>query len=160
MDDFSGRVFEGRTGPLEGKRLAIVVSRYNETITEKLLLAAIEKLREHGFKDEQIDIYRVPGAWEITLAAKQALESTSAVICLGAVIRGETTHDVHINTTVSAQLGQLMMESGKPVAFGVLTCNNLEQAIQRSGGSVGNKGCEAVDSAVEMLRLIDRAATE
>ena len=158
MDGFSGRVHTGRSGSLEGKRFAVVVSRYNETITEKLLVGAIDKLREYGISDEQIEIYRVPGAWEIGLAARFALESASAVICLGAVIRGETTHDVHINTTVSSILGELMSETGKPVSFGVLTCNNLEQAIQRSGGSVGNKGHEAVDAAVEMLRLRDSRA--
>ena len=155
MDDFSGRIWEGKTGSLEGRRFAVVVSRYNDTITEKLLDGAIEKLRGHGVDDRQVEIFRVPGAWEISLAAKWAAQSVDAVICLGAVIRGETTHDAHINSTVSAQLGQLMVESGKPVAFGVLTCNNLEQAIQRSGGSVGNKGHEAVDAVVEMLRLME-----
>jgi len=154
MDGFSGRVRDGRTGALQGKRFVVVVSRYNETITEKLLNGAVEKLRAHGVEDHQIDVVRVPGAWEISLAAKWALEVSDAVVCLGAVIRGETTHDAHINSTVSTQLGQLMVESGKPVAFGVLTCNNLEQAIQRSGGSVGNKGHEAVDAVVEMLRLM------
>ncbi|MCH2180701.1 MAG: 6,7-dimethyl-8-ribityllumazine synthase [Mariniblastus sp.] len=157
MDGFSGRMHEGRTGSLEGMRFAVVVSRYNETITEKLLNGAIEKLRAHGVQDQQVEVFRVPGAWEISLAAKWALPSADAVICLGAVIRGETSHDAHINSTVSSQLGQLMVDSGKPVAFGVLTCNNLEQAIQRSGGSVGNKGHEAVDAVVEMLRLRENA---
>ena len=156
MDGFSGRVYTGQKGSLEGKRFAVIVSGYNQSITGKLLAGAIEKLREHGVQDQQVDICHVPGAWEIPLAAKFSLESVSAAICLGAVIRGDTTHDIHINTTVSAQLGQLMMETVKPVAFGILTCNNLEQAIQRSGGSVGNKGHEAVDAVIEMLRLRDQ----
>ena len=156
MDGFTGRVYTGQKGSLEGKRFAVIVSEYNQAITGKLLAGAIEKLREHGVLDPQIDIHHVPGAWEIPLAAKFSLESVSAAICLGAVIRGDTTHDVHINTTVSAQLGKLMMDTTKPVAFGILTCNNLEQAIQRSGGSVGNKGHEAVDAVIEMLRWHDQ----
>ena len=147
---------------LTGESIAVVVARFNDLITTRLLAGALDTLSRHGASNESITVVHVPGSFEIPLAADRVANSGKfdAVICLGAVIRGETTHDVHINTTVSAQLGQLMTESGKPVAFGVLTCNNLEQAIQRSGGSVGNKGYEAVDAAVEMLRLIDRVAPE
>lgn len=136
-------------------RIAIVVSNYNSTITDKLLAGALETLRHSGIHDERIIVVRVPGAWEIPLAASMLAHQPEviAVITLGAVIRGETTHDQYINRAVSTALMKLMIESGKPVSFGVLTCNSLEQAIHRSGGNVGNKGCEAAHSAVEMVRL-------
>jgi 6,7-dimethyl-8-ribityllumazine synthase len=100
----------------------------------------------------------VPGAWEIPLIAERLAESESyvAVICLGAVIKGETTHDEHINRQVSLSLGQLALVTGLPVLFGVLTCNTLEQAIHRSGGNVGNKGIECAEAALEMVRLLGK----
>src|SRR6266566_3674932 len=114
--------FDGRSGPLTG-RFAIVVSRYNEHITAKLLAGAIETLRAGGVADESIDVAWVPGAWEIPLVAQRMAlsEQYVAVLCLGAVIKGETTHDEHINRQVSLNLGQIALEADVPVLFGVLT---------------------------------------
>lgn len=150
-------VFEGRVGEAR-ERFAIVVARYNETITTRLLNGAIEVLLSHGVADNMIDVAWVPGAFEIPLvAARQAhCGRYAAVICLGAVIRGETTHDQHINRAVSDELAHIGVESGVPVLFGVLTCDNLEQAIHRSGGNVGNKGAECAAAALEMVDLLKR----
>ena len=141
-----------------GGRFAIVVSRYNESITGKLLSGAVETLLSQGVADDAIDVAWVPGAWEIPLLAQRFAESRkyAAVLCLGAVIRGETTHDVHINRQVSLSLGRISLETRIPVLFGVLTCNNLEQAIHRSGGNVGNKGIECAQAALEMASLLEQ----
>lgn len=141
-----------------GRRFAIVVSRYNESITGKLLSGAVETLTAAGVADDAIDVAWVPGAWEIPVVAQRLAESRryAAVLCLGAVIRGETTHDVHINRQVSLSLGRIMLETGTPTLFGVLTCNNLEQAIHRSGGNVGNKGVECAQAALEMASLLEK----
>jgi len=137
-------------------RIAIVVSRYNESITEKLLNGSIATLQNAGVADDHIDVARVPGAWELPIAAAVMARTGNyqGVICLGAVIRGETTHDVHINTQVSQSLGALALECELPVGFGLLTCNTVEQAISRSGGAVGNKGEEAASAVLEMLGLL------
>jgi len=139
-------------------RYAIVVSRYNESITVKLLDGAVNTLVECGVATDAIDVAWVPGAWEIPLIASRLAKSArySAVLCLGAVIRGETTHDEHINRQVSGSLGRLGLETGLPVLFGILTCNNLEQAIHRSGGNVGNKGEECANAALEMVSLLNQ----
>ena len=152
-------VLDGKEGPVSG-RFAIVVSRYNEHITAKLLSGAVETLRAAGVADEAIDVSWVPGAWEIPLIAQQMARSKKyvAVLCLGAVIRGETTHDEHINRQVSLSLGQLALETEFPILFGVLTCNTLEQAIHRAGGNVGNKGQECAAAALEMVRLLQKLA--
>jgi 6,7-dimethyl-8-ribityllumazine synthase len=149
-------VYQGSRTADPDDRFAIVVSRYNESITSKLLAGAVETLTKHGVPDDAIDVAWVPGAWEIPLVAKRLAfsEEYSAVLCLGAVIRGETTHDEHINRQVSHNLGLIALESGVPVLFGVLTCNTLEQAIHRSGGNVGNKGVECAEAALEMVRLL------
>lgn len=151
------RVFEGQLGGVDG-RYAIVVSRYNENITAKLLEGAIATLKQHGIADESIDVAWVPGAWEIPLIAERLAESESyaAIICLGAVIKGETTHDEHINRQVSASLGQLALDTGLPVAFGILTCNTMEQAIHRAGGNVGNKGVECAEAVLKMVSLLGK----
>ena len=148
-------VLQANEGQVDG-RFAIVVSRYNETITGKLLEGAVETLQQRGVTDESIDVAYVPGAWEIPLAASRLVATNQyvAVICLGAVIRGETTHDQYINRQVTDSLGRLSMESGVPVAFGLLTCNSLEQAIHRAGGNVGNKGVESAEAALEMVSLL------
>jgi len=139
-------------------RFAIVVSRYNEHITGKLLAGAVATLRAASVPDESIDVAWVPGAWEIPLVAQRLARSQKylAVLCLGAVIKGETTHDEHINRQVSLSLGQLALETGLPVLFGVLTCNTVEQAIHRAGGNVGNKGQECAEAALEMVRLLSK----
>ena len=143
-------------------RYAIVVSTYNSNITNKLLAGAVETLTTAGIPSVNIVLVRVPGAWELPLAATWLAKnvSISAVITLGAVIRGETTHDQHINRAVSNALMELMTTTGKPIAFGLLTCNTLEQAIHRAGGNVGNKGCEAAEAAIEMVRLTRALAAE
>jgi 6,7-dimethyl-8-ribityllumazine synthase len=150
-------ILDGKSGPVSG-RFAIVVSRYNEHITGKLLAGAVETLRAAGIADDAIDVAWVPGAWEIPLVAQRMARSQkyAAMLCLGAVIRGETTHDEHINRQVSLSLGQLALETGLPVLFGVLTCNTLEQAIHRAGGNMGNKGVECAEAALEMVRLLGK----
>ena len=137
-------------------RFAIVVARWNETITRKLLDGAVAKLRERCVADESIDVAWVPGSMEIPLAAKRMAASKryAAVICLGAVIRGETSHDQHINRAVSLAIAQLALEANVPVLFGVLTCETMEQAIHRAGGNVGNKGAECAEAALHMVGLL------
>lgn len=136
-------------------RWAIVVSDYNDSITHRLLEGAVETLIAAGVPDEMIDVAHVPGGWEIPLAATQLADTEMylAIITLGCVIKGETTHDEHLNRAISHQLMELSVDMSLPVAFGVLTCLNLEQAIQRAGGRVGNKGVEAAQAALAMVRL-------
>ena len=142
-------------------RIAIVVSRYNNNITDNLRKAAFQTLTDHGFTSDQIDEIIVPGAWELALASEQLAQQGKyvALICLGAVIKGETTHDQHINRFVSSALGEISLDYGIPVSFGLLTCNTIEQAIQRSGGAVGNKGVEATLAALEMISLLKTIRT-
>jgi 6,7-dimethyl-8-ribityllumazine synthase len=145
-------------GPLTNApgRFAIVVSRYNDTITSKLLAGALETLRANGVADDAIDVAWVPGAFEIPLAA-QAMADTekyAAVLCLGAVIRGDTTHDQHINRAVSLAIMKIGLKRRLPVIFGLLTCDNLEQAIHRAGGQHGNKGVECAEAALRMVNLL------
>jgi 6,7-dimethyl-8-ribityllumazine synthase len=151
------QVFQGKPSAPHG-RLAIVVSRYNESITSRLLAGALETLAAHGVADGAVDVAWVPGAFEIPLVADRLAGSQkyAAVICLGAVIRGETTHDQHINRAVSDQLAESAVGRGLPVLFGVLTCDTLEQAIHRAGGNVGNKGSECALAALEMVDLLDQ----
>jgi 6,7-dimethyl-8-ribityllumazine synthase len=155
------KILEGRVVGCEG-RFSIVVSRYNETVTSRLLTGAVDTLVAHGVRDDAIDVAWVPGAYEIPLvAARQAASGRFvAVLCLGAVIRGETSHDQHINRAVSGELARIAVESGVPVLFGVLTCDTLEQAIHRSGGNVGNKGIECATAALEMVDLLKRMSAE
>jgi 6,7-dimethyl-8-ribityllumazine synthase len=147
----------GKPKLVSGSRVAIVVSSYHKDITGKLLDGAVETLTEIGIATEDIYSAWVPGSWEIPLAAQRLLETEKwdAVICLGCVIRGETTHDQHINTTISNALGMLSLDHSKPVAFGVLTCNTIEQAEARCGGAVGNKGVEAAEAVLHMLALFE-----
>jgi 6,7-dimethyl-8-ribityllumazine synthase len=149
------KTYEGRLTAAHG-RFAIVVSRYNESITSRLLEGAVTTLTAHGVRDEAIDVAWVPGAFEIPLvAARQAASGQyAAVLCLGAVIRGETSHDQHINRAVSLELARAGVETGVPVLFGLLTCDTLEQAIHRAGGNVGNKGVECAEAALRMSSLL------
>lgn len=149
------RKFEGEAVAPEGS-LAIVVSRYNESITGNLLAGALDTLKRREVPDEQIDVAWVPGAWELPIVAAELAGSGRylAVICLGAVIRGETTHDQHINRAVSSSLAEISLDTGIPVLFGLLTCETVEQAIHRSGGNVGNKGSDCADAALEMIDLM------
>jgi 6,7-dimethyl-8-ribityllumazine synthase len=148
-------VFQGRPEHVQG-RYAIVVSRYNESVTGRLLAGALETLAAHEVPDGAIDVTWVPGAFELPLVADRLAQSGgyAAVLCLGAVIRGETTHDQHINRAVSLRLAESAVHWGVPVLFGVLTCDTLEQAIHRSGGNAGNKGAECAAAALEMASLL------
>ena len=138
-----------------GRRFAIVVSRFNAFITERLLLSAVDGLVRSGATKDDIDVARVPGAFEIPLAARKLAETGKydAVICIGCLLRGDTAHyDVIVNE-VTRGIGQSAQETGVPHAFGVLTCETLEQAIDRAGLKMGNKGLEAALAAVEMASL-------
>lgn len=149
--------FKGEVERVSG-RFAIVVSRYNDMVTGRLLDGAVRTLTDAGVADLSIHVAWVPGAWELPLVAQRLTQSGryAAVLCLGAVIRGETTHDQHINRAVSNSLAQISLDSGVPVLFGLLTCNSLEQALNRAGGAVGNKGEECAQAALEMVRLLDK----
>lgn len=146
---------DGSDISLDGQRVAIVVSSYNHHITDALAKAAVSTLKQAGIKDQDIFLATVPGAWELSLAAKRLADtiSFSGIICLGAVIKGDTTHDQHINRAVSMNLSELAMDFDLPIGFGLLTCNTVEQALQRAGGSVGNKGEEAAGAVVDMIRF-------
>lgn len=136
--------------------VAIVVSRWNESITQRLLDGAVSTLTAHGILDEAIDVAWVPGAWEIPIVAQRLADSDryQAILCLGAVIRGETSHDQHINRTVSTAISEIALETGLPLLFGILTCETMEQAIHRAGGNVGNKGSECAEAALYMIGLL------
>jgi 6,7-dimethyl-8-ribityllumazine synthase len=154
-------VFQGEHRAPTG-RFAIVVSRYNGTVTSRLLDGALETLASRGVPDDAMDVAWVPGAWEIPLAA-QCLAATgryAAVLCLGAVIRGETAHDQYINRAVSRALADMALRYHIPIPFGVLTCDTLEQALHRSGGHVGHKGIECADAALEMVDLLHKLPWE
>ena len=141
----------------DGKKFGIVVSRFNSFISEKLLDGALDSLARSGAQDSDIDVARVPGAFEIPLIAKKmaAAGKYDAVICLGVVIRGSTPHfDVVVNE-VSKGAAQVGLDSGIPVLFGVLTTETIEQAIERSGTKAGNKGAEVAVAAIEMANLIN-----
>lgn len=150
------RVFEGKLIS-EGEGYAIIVSRFNEFINSKLLSGAVDGLTRHGVKDENVDVYWVPGAFEMPLVAKKLSNSGKydAVICLGTVIRGSTTHYELVSAEVAKGIAQVSLASGIPVIFGVLTTENIEQAIERAGTKVGNKGYDAALSAIEMTRLLN-----
>src|SRR3989339_349544 len=139
-------------------KYAIVVSRFNEFITAKLLGGAIDCLQRHGAKDAQISVVWVPGACEITIAAKRLAESGkyAAVLCLGAVIRGQTAHYDYVCQQVVRGIGQINYDSGTPAVFGVLTCETIEQAVERAGTKMGNAGADAAITAMEMADLMER----
>jgi len=139
-------------------RFVLVASRFNSFIVEHLVSGAVDVLRRHGVADKNIELVRVPGAWELPLAAKKAAESGKydAVIALGAVIRGGTPHFEYVCSECVKGLGSLALERGLPVAMGVLTVDTVEQAIERAGTKAGNKGAEAAGSALEMVSLMRR----
>jgi 6,7-dimethyl-8-ribityllumazine synthase len=140
----------------EGLRFGIVVSRFNGFITERLLEGAIDGLIRHGVHDEDIDVLRVPGSFEIPVAAKRLamLNRYHTIICLGAVIRGATPHFDYVAGQVSSGVASIALETGVPCIFGILTTETVEQAIERSGTKMGNKGWEAALSAVEMANVL------
>jgi len=149
------KIFEGDL-QAKGLKFGIVISRFNEFITGKLLEGAKDALVRHGVKEEDIDIVRVPGSFEIPLIARKMAEKETynAVICLGTVIRGATPHFDYISAEVSKGIATVSMETGVPVAFGVLTCDTIEQAVERAGTKSGNKGWDAALTAIEMARLL------
>jgi len=144
----------------KGKRFGIVVSRFNDFITEKLLGGSMDALLRTGVKESDIQVIKVPGAFEIPLAAQKVIQAGhyDAVICLGAVIRGSTPHFDYVCAEVSKGIAQVSLESGIPVIFGVVTTDSVEQAIERAGTKSGNKGWSAAMSAVEMANLMGTLA--
>lgn len=140
----------------KGLKFGIVASRFNDFITSRLLDGAVDGLTRHGASDADIEVVRVPGAYEIPLVARQLARSKkySAVICLGAVIRGATPHFEYVSAEVSKGVAAVSMETGVPVVFGVLTTDTIEQAVERAGTKSGNKGWDAAISAIEMSNLM------
>ncbi len=148
------RVIEGKL-KAEGIKFAIAVSRFNSFITDRLLDGAIDCIVRHGGREEDITVVKVPGAFELPLVAKKlAKMDFDAVIALGAVIRGETPHFDYVAAEVSKGIANVSLETEKPIAFGVLTTDTVEQAIDRAGTKAGNKGWEAALSAIEMVNLL------
>src|SRR6202050_3098507 len=150
-----GKVFEGQlTGA--GLRFAVVVSRFNGFITERLLGGAMDALRRTGAAEDMIDVVKVPGSWEVPLVAGELARQHryDAVICLACVIRGETPHFDYVAGEAAKGVAHAAAETGVPVAFGVLTTNTLEQAIDRAGAKSGNKGFDAAMAAIEMANLM------
>ncbi|PIU67357.1 MAG: 6,7-dimethyl-8-ribityllumazine synthase [Armatimonadetes bacterium CG07_land_8_20_14_0_80_40_9] len=149
------KIYEGKVSA-EGLKFALVVSRFNHFISDKLLEGALDSLRRHGVKEENLKIVWVPGAWEIPLMAKILAEKGgfNAVICLGAVIRGATPHFDYIANEVCKGIAQVALISQVPVVLGILTCDTIEQAIERAGTKEGNKGWDAAISAMEMANLM------
>jgi 6,7-dimethyl-8-ribityllumazine synthase len=149
------KTYEGKL-VAEGLRFGIVVSRWNSFITEKLLAGAMDALIRHGVDESQIDVARVPGTWEIPVAAQKLATSHryDAVICIGCLIRGATPHFDYLASEVTKGIGQIGLQSGLPVTYGVITVENLEQAIERAGTKAGNKGAEAAVAAIEMANLM------
>lgn len=141
-----------------GETFAVVVSRFNDLITKRLLEGAIDTIVRHGGSSDSVTVAWVPGSFEIPLAAATLAKSGkySAVICLGAVIQGSTSHHEYINSQVAAGIMSITRETGIPVTFGVITCESMEQALDRAGGKVGNKGHEAALAAIEMVNLLKK----
>ena len=143
-----------------GLRFVIVAARFNSFITDRLLQGALDALKRTGADDDSIEIVRIPGAWEfaVTVKAIAAQKRHDAVICLGAVIRGDTPHFDYVAGEAATGLGRIAAETGIPVAFGVLTTNTVEQAVDRSGAKSGNKGFDAAMTAIEMANLLKALA--
>ena len=147
--------FEGDLNA-RGLRIALVVSRWNSFITERLLEGALDALKRNGADDAAISIARVPGTWEIPVVARKIATAGGydAVVCIGCLIRGATPHFEYLAGTVTSSLGRIAVDSGVPVTYGIITVENLEQAVERAGTKAGNKGAEAALAAVEMANLI------
>ena len=150
------KIFEGKISA-EDFRFAIIVSRFNDFISSRLVEGAIDALNRHGANDEQVSLVKVPGAFEIPHTAKRLVESNryDAIICLGAVIRGSTPHFEYVAAEVSKGIANVGIDSKIPVTFGVLTTDSLEQAIERAGSKAGNKGWDAAIAAMEMINLFN-----
>jgi len=152
-----GKVYQGNLTAVK-KRFGIIVSRFNELITKKLLEGAIDRLVRHGAKEEAIDVVWAPGAFEIPLLAQKlaATKKYDALICLGAIIKGETPHFDYIASESAKGIAQAALQSGIPIEFGIITAENLEQAIERAGIKRGNKGAAAAEAAIEMVNLLEQ----
>ena len=148
------KVIEGKLDA-NGLKFGVIVSRFNNFVTDKLLEGALDALKQHGVADENIDVVRVPGAFEIPLMAEKLAGGGKydALVCLGAVIRGDTPHFDYIAEAVTQGISRVMLEHRLPVAFGVLTTNNVEQAMDRAGAKMENKGFESALTAIEMASL-------
>ncbi len=148
-------VYEGKISG-EGKKIGVIVSRFNDFISDRLLSGALDALARHGTHDEDIDIVKVPGSFEIPLMAKKMAQRRKydAIVCLGAVIRGSTPHFEYVSAEVSKGIALVSLESGVPVIFGVITTDTLEQAIERAGSKSGNKGWTAAVAAMEMASVV------
>jgi len=146
------------TGKLDagGLRIALVVSRFNEFITSRLLAGARDALLRHGADDKNLTDVWVPGAWELPLAAQTlaASKKYDAIVCLACVIRGDTTHHVHVGGEAARGIAQVAREANIPIGFGLLTTDTIEQAVERAGAKAGNKGADAALSAIEMVHLL------
>lgn len=147
-------VIEGKLDAT-GLKVGLAVSRFNSFISERLLEGAIDALKRHGADESDLDVVRVPGAFELPMVTKKMVESKKydAVICLGAVIRGATPHFDYVSAEVSKGIASVSLDAGVPVAFGVLTTDNIEQAVERAGSKSGNKGFEAAVTIIEMVNL-------
>ena len=150
------KTFEGNLVAQKNMKVGVVVARFNEFITSRLLGGALDGLKRHNVPEEDVQVAWVPGAFEIPLIASKMAKSGryDAVICLGSVIRGSTSHYDYVCNEVSKGIAAVSLETGVPVLFGVLTTENIEQAIERSGSKAGNKGFECAEGAVEMVNLI------
>jgi 6,7-dimethyl-8-ribityllumazine synthase len=148
-------VYEGSFAPPQG-RFALVAARFNSVIVDQLIAGAMDCLKRHGVADDAIDLVRVPGSLEIPPVAKRLAKSGkyAAVICLGAIIRGDTDHYDHVAAGAASGIAQAALETGVPIMFGVLTCNTVEQAVDRAGAKGGNKGFDAAMAAIEMVNLM------
>ncbi len=148
------KTYEGEL-KAEGLRFAIVASRFNHMLVDRLVEGAIDCILRHGGSEENIELARVPGSWEIPVAVKKFVEreDIDAIIALGVLIRGSTPHFEYIASEVSKGIANLAIEAGKPVSFGIITADTLEQAVERTGTKMGNKGWEAALSAIEMANL-------
>jgi 6,7-dimethyl-8-ribityllumazine synthase len=153
------KVIEGEL-QAKGVRFGIIVSRFNDFITSKLLDGALDALRRHGADEKDIEVVKVPGSFEIPLVAKKlaATGTYSAVICLGTVIRGATPHFEYVSAEVSKGIASASMETGVPIAFGIITSDTIEQAVERAGTKSGNKGWDAAITAIEMAQVMKKLA--
>jgi 6,7-dimethyl-8-ribityllumazine synthase len=151
------KIIEGEL-QAKGIKFGIVISRFNEFITGKLLEGARDALIRHGAKEEDIDVVKVPGSFEIPMVAKRMASKGlyNAVICLGTVIRGATPHFDYIAAEVSKGIASASMETGVPIAFGIITCDTIEQAVERAGTKSGNKGWDAAVTAIEMAQVLKK----
>lgn len=152
-----GKIYQGNLSGV-GKRFAIVVARFNELLTKKLLEGAQERLERLGVKPDEIDVVWVPGAFEIPLAAQRLAQTKKydGIICLGAIIKGDTPHFDYIATETTKGIAQVALASGVPLGFGIITAETLEQAIERAGIKRMNKGAQAAEAVIEMTNLFDQ----